>query len=432
MFPKVENVSNTIEQMENLTSNDKMYFDEIFRSIGNRQEELFDNLKNEIKTELQDKEQEQIDIYTILVDSDKRQKLKESKRFFDICDDYTPLKSSRVKITEFETNYSEGCLCGIVFWNDAYPLMEDITDNNYSANININNEEYSVRYRFKNSDIFIEKEKELEKIAIQYNIENPLIYNPMARRALEVWISLPENISKNSEVEIDFCLEKNQLKEQLLLNQYLMWNISVKKFEELAEACIDEEKEILPLWDYTFQTYKFPVKTENDIKEFIVVKNNLRVIKRVCNNIYWQMNDYQDNMRYDKYTLYLINDNKLSLQVKEFYHNDYQNSEITSIKRIRTKSDAIRVISGFCTLNIRCRDVYTENRVIEGEQIIYTYTKRMDYYKIKRDERLCTDSCICNVVFEKNDSDIMYIDKISYIISFLNHKYPEYKWRGVN
>lgn len=432
MFPKIEDISDVLEQMENLTPSEKTHFAAIFESIKNKQEKLFNNLKQEIKSELQNKEHEEIDIYTMLVDSDKKKELKEYN-IFDVCDGCKPLEKEKITLNNLQTNNLKEYYCGLVFWNDSYELMENMVDKKYVANMIINNEKYEVTFSLRNTNLFILKEKQIQKIAIQYGIEKPLIYNPMARRALEVLISFPRSITKNDNVEIDFCFENNNLKKYLLLNKYLMWNIFTKPFDELPDPKAGEYKEVLPLWDYTFKTYKFSTKGEKyNIKDFLLIENDLRIIKRVGNDIYWQIKDMDTEMIYEKYSIFLLDSTvkkTLCSQIGFFYHNDYSSPETGMIERIRTKADAMRVISGFSSLNISCKDVYTGTE-IGNEKIVYTYPKRMDYYQVK-DERLCT-ARTCKVLFEVKESDKMYVDKISYIISFLNHRYPEYRWIGVN
>lgn len=431
-YPNIEDISNVLDHMENLSSSERTHLAAVFENIKNRQEELFENLKKEIKDELQYNEQEKIDIYTTLVEADMRRQLKEYN-FFEMCEGINILEKEKITIKNSVISGSENYFCGIVFWKDKYELMSDKTSKNYRAKVKINDESYEAIYFFRNTDIFVDMEKNIHRIAIQYGIEVPIIYNPMARRAMELFIKLPYNVTKEDTINIDFCFEENELRNTLLLNNYLLWNISLKGNDELSEPRTGEYKEILPLWDYTFLTYKFLLKNKNqNIKDFLLIKNDLRIIKRIGDEVYWQLKDSYTEMQYEKYSIYALGtvvEKRLESQNKYFYHNKYEFPALGIIERIRTKADAMRVVAGFKGLGIKCKSVFSGNDY-DGTNVIYTYPKRMDYYQIK-DDRL-RSARICKVKFDINEDDSMYIDKISYVISFLNYRYPEYRWIGVN
>lgn len=431
MYPNIEDVNSIIERMDNLTSEEKIHLSAIFDKMLNRQEDLFNSLKDNVKKELETKQVEEVDIYTALVGAEMKKEMK-NYNFFDICPNTKVLEAGQIEIKNEEISSSVGYECGIVFWaDDFWDLSKLIINRKYSAKIYLNGVEYKTDYFFKYYYAFVDKERELHALAAQYQFENPLIYNPMARRALSVVLRLPFDISKRDTVVADLCLKDNELEDKIILNNYLLWNISEKGYDELPPAATGDYREVVPLWDKSFLVYRFPAKNKNpNIKEFILVENDIRVIKRVGNDIYWQVKDECCEMSFKKFQICSLDESVkryISSKTKYLFHNDYSQPCFGSIERIRTKADVIREISCFGSFNVTVSDVCT-SAASKDMNIIYTYPKRLDYYQIK-DDRLRT-SAVCRILFCDNGQDKMFADKVSYILAYMNYRYPEYRWVG--
>lgn len=431
MYPEIDEIDEIIGRIGSLELDEKTALKEIFKGLKNRQEKLFGDIKEQVIKETQISKKEFGKIYTLLVDSEMKSMINE-KGFYEICDYVQPLKNEKIRIENTEINKCKSYSCGIVFWNRQYELLNEILTKKYNANIDIDGETIQTKYYFEECNDFIDKEKDIHKLALQYGIEKPVIYNPMARRALRIFVEMPFEISRNNKIDIDFKFDKNKLQGRLILDSYLVWNIMVKGFEDLPPAKEGKFEEIVPLWDKTFLKYKFQLKHNIDnYSEYILINNDIRAIKIVDNAVYWQLknNDYSE-MTYKKYTIYKI-DEKIIDNLKEktqIYYNYYQNPVLGEIERIRTKGDAERCIACFNELKVVCLGVDAKKEFLKNKAI-YTYSNRNDYYQIK-DERLRSVG-ICRVCFKMNKEDMLFVDKISYILGYLNHRYPEYQWIGV-
>lgn len=431
MYPKEENVNAIIEQMDHLSSSEKIHISAVYESLMRRQETLFNNIKDEVKKEIASNTRETLDIYVALVGSEMKKVIREYN-FYEVCPDINTIIEDKVEIKNKVISRDESYSCGIVFWNANYDLISDAISKNYKASLVVNGENYDVEYSLRSIDAFVKKEKDIHKISMQYGIETPLIYNPMARRALEVWVKIPCDINKSDTAIINLNFDQNELSGQILLDSYLVWNISEKSSDELPPVKTGDFTDIVPLWDKTFLVYRFSAKNKNEnIKDYILVNNDVRVIKRVGNDIYWQLNNDYSEMTYKKYSICSINDaieKKMESQSRYLFHNDYDIPSTGEIERIRTKADAMRGISCFKQLGITCSDIWV-SRELNNKEVIYTYTKRLDYYQLK-DERLRTmHSCI--ICFDDNREDLFFTDKVSYVLGYMNHRYPEYQWIGV-
>ena len=451
MYWKDENVTDIIDQMENVSPAEKLVYKSIFESLKNRQNDFFDELKKEINAEENEKRDETIDIYTLLADKEQKSEL-EKLMFNAVCtsnnmqetsekqEEIAPLQDGNITIKNQNILNEKSHFIGMAFWNGTYDEkadIKDITEKIYYANVTINGEVYEkqAEYSLVRSRIFIENEKMIHSMAIQYGIETPLIYNPMARRALEVWIRLPFEVSKRDIIEIDLQLEKYNIKNNLLLDKYLMWNVDVKDQNQLPPAKSEDYSEILPMWDKEFMIYRFNTGSVNDNhKDYILIENSLRNIKRIGSAIYWQCQENHSEMRYSKITIYDLDDNlkqKLCSQT-ELFHNEYEPGIFGEKRRVRTIADAMACINAIALkMDIKCQDIYTniQKAKKEGKSVICTYSKDYDYYQIKDDRLRCAENCV--VCFEKSE-DVFYVDKISYILGYMNNRYPEYRWIGVN
>ena len=431
MYPEIDEINKIIEQMS-LETDEEIQLKTIFKSLANRQEKLFGNIKEQVMQEMSAPKTDFQKIYTMLVDSEIKNIMNENN-FYEVCMDIQPLKSEKIKIENTEIKKGSRYSCGVVFWSKQYELLDELLAKKYSVAIKINEEIMSTKYYFEEFNDFVEKEKEIHKLALQYGVEKPVIYNPMARRALRILVEIPCEVGRGDEVDIDFDFEKHELNDSLILDSYLVWNISEKKFDVLPPAKEGRFEEVVPLWDKKFVVYKFPLKQNSDkYSEYILINNDIRAIKIIDNAVYWQLkqNDYSE-MTYKKFTLYEINTeilDNLKEKSTHVYCNYYQIPVLGEIERIRTKADVERCINCFNELKVVCVDSDTQNKFLQNK-LVYTYSHRKDYYQIK-DDRLKASS-ICRVCFEKNNNDLLFVDKISYILGYLNHRYPEYHWIGV-
>jgi hypothetical protein len=138
-------------------------------------------------------------------------------------------------------------------------------------------------------------------------------------------------------------------------------------------------------------------------------------------------------MVYEKYSVYKLTPYVERLETKgiRLYHNDYEEPALGEIFRVRTEGEVFRCINCFMDMGIICRGVYCSSKeaLAHGKKVIYTYPKKFDYYQVKDDRLRCSSQCV--VAFERKEEDRYFVDKISYIVSYLNHRYPEYRWIGV-
>lgn len=428
MYPKEEDVVGIIHKMDSLSVSEKEHLTATFDALSKRQKRLFSELKDGVKSELSATLPEKIDVYTVLVE-EKYRNLMNEFHFCEMSSENLPLKNEKL-----EKNFGKEVLqgqeqsLGLVFWNKNFEQIEEIVSESYQADLWIGDKKFETKFYLKPNFIFVQKEKELFRLSMQYNFHDPIIYNPMGRRCLEVLFKIPMDIPKDSKVSIDLKFSENQLKESLLLNHHLYWNVKIEGSDTLSSPKKIDSKEVFPLWDRKFSTYKFSSYTEKKgCKEYLLMDDNLRIMKRVGNDIYWQLTDSVDPS-FEKFSIYAIDEiilKKLRSECCFLFHNDFKETVMGDIQRVRTKGDVRRCLASFEELDISCKEIYVE-REYKGREVIHT-SKKYEYYSLK-DDRL-REPHGCMIVFDRKE-DAYFLDKVYYILGYLNHYYPEYQWIG--
>lgn len=415
------NIDAILEKSQ-LKEQDKYLLKELFQGLAEAQSSLFEDISKSIHSELMDKVPQNLNVVTTLAECAKANFLEEKGFFPMISSQYTmnelltavfPAKEGFTLDSTDTLKEKTKIYAGYAFLDCSYVDVETILQEKYvGAYITESGEEKEITYSLHKSFDFIQKEKILFKVTQQNNLVGPLIYSPMSRRAFDIYLHIPEEMDKKAEIHLN--LEQNKLIDVLLCDKTLYWNIKMTHCSELPSL----EEKIVPFLQESMKTFQFHVE-EN---EFIYFQDVQQVVKRTENKIYLPFEEGIDkgNLEYYRIKCYdvpYLEDMELfpCLWKRDVMHKD----------RIISKADISVVIHEFVDLGLNYLNV-EEN--VGNTSPILQYGKDDGYIYGKAP--LLKRPQFLYLVFENSD-DKYFCDKISYLLSFMNYYYPEFRFVGV-
>lgn len=414
-----------IEKSKGLDAYDRELFTALFAQLSEEQQKLYDDLSSRVERELlagKERKRREWNTVTALADEEELESLKNCGMYpilsMDVNREHMRLEELK-KSGDGNGWYS----CGIAFLNCSYSQICEYTEREYTAHVSSKNGEFDVGYRLFLSDLLMEKEEILERTAAQYDIEQPFIFSPMSRRAVVLTADFGAgDVKCSGESEVDFDFSGNKLDRVLLTGKVLVWNVEITGRDDLPYPSENVRKNIVPLFDQTFEIYKFGLRDES---EYIYVDHASAEIKRIDHDIYMGVPAHSEikNLRYFKIRLHR-GIGGLSDGAAFVFRNSCRRE--AGIKtRVRTDADIEYVARMFSPGGItykRC-----ETRPGDYQSIdVYDSRRRYHYPKSGR----LKSSSLCYLVFERGES-VFFEDIISYLLSFMNYMYPEFWWVGV-
>lgn len=325
-------------------------------------------------------------------------------------------------------------------YGDEYP---------YNGSVNIRGEEISFRYRLAHDLCYVNDERILFNAAEIYQIKRPVIFSPYSRRAVKIqiprqYVDVADLLKENTEDMTPYSLEENKLKGKLVVDKRLMWNIRT---------------EIVPLPQYTMNedenTSFFAPYRDSEIYRYEF--KNLKTNEFICpgdddlkNLMTAQITSTRDEER-QKITL--ITKKQLtspctSIRIIQIQNNNFSDNNVFpnygyqaqymdfTKERLRTRGDIECTLYG---LNMPEKNLFCNFQGIydEGFQdfnIIQSYNRELMYGIVnsRREQSLYRGRRrlpICCLKFIGNDKFLT--DHASYVLSFLETRYPEFHWVGV-
>lgn len=305
------------------------------------------------------------------------------------------------------------------FLECAYEDLEDICQKHYKGCIS--NESGEVRY-FHYSLIphyrFIKQEELLFKTADLYKIIRPVVFSPYARRAVDIRledISLDEFIVADK-TKTSLMLEDNGLKDKLLVDYCLMWNVEIEDAgEELVSSSTDSG---------SYQYFYDP----NEENVFIHPKDECDAIYKKGDKIEVIYHDEAKSTKCEKVTILPVDDEDYNrCFVNEFDYKPFE-KEIT----LRTVADINNVLSRFRnkTNGFHCRFAQIMDKHQVKSDIIRRYKKEHSYLKNKNDlyAGALRYKPYCCIEFYGNGMFLM--DYANYVLYYMEQNYPEFNWIG--
>lgn len=405
----IEYVKNKIENL--MISNDievnnkiKNILLDISQELYQQQQDLYNRLETNVFDKLMAEDIfKDLSIYTALVPTNDEYKYSNIGFFPVLTENYK-------KNVFLDTSYDNIMnLCNKYFGFKAIITKKDGTS-------------YNTKYSFSINNDLVKKENIIYQISQIYNMDNSMIYSPFARK----FVSIEFQDFVPSDSQVNLCAKENGLEGIILENYSLIWNISIDTTEKYQ---IDKSE--TPLFDNILYKYTFPAININDRKYVIPINNAVSIT------------DIKDiSQCKDGSVITLLKDispidfniiscrkptkddiSKLSTDnVPMFFHNP--NPRILNKHRLRSIADINYVISLFnredVTLSLdNSNDSPKINRYCQG---LKYYNSVNDFIKIK-------SSKILNIKFSGNSKYIC--DYANYVLSYLEVKYPEFRWAGV-
>ncbi len=426
----INNMGDILEKMKSLSEYDKEVWESIAKNLFRNQNDMINGLKDSVRKQMAARTAPST--WHIVTAAIPKEELEQAQKngMFEILD--TVCFSEKMQFEDLKKidigNNVFLYSAGISFLKcDYHSKLDFLNPQKYVAKVMINDKaEYEVEYYFERYDAYINEERVVERAAMQYEVDVPVIFEPISRRAVRIVVDLKDHeFSKSDNAYIDFQLDQNGLLQKLLINYTLIWNVEITEKSEIPRPHENSEKSVIskvvPRDSKVYKVYEFPAEDN----EFYYIDSAIHDVKRFGSSIYMNLHEEEtiESVRYYKVILHKVNERyleKIQFKFAAFFNKMYIHKS-----RIRTEADIDYVMKMFQN------DVakYLGFRMArENDEAVYTYDTFDAYYYPKN--KFLRSKSICNIRFEKSDN-IFFEDYISYILSFMNYYYPEFYWVGV-
>lgn len=429
---KLTDVSDIVDSSQNVDGYEKTLLKNLFEKLEANQSELFGKIEEKVEDSLrmlcpqENPREKNWRIYTALINQKDISTAKDNGFFEMIKAD---INKEKMKLSELNIYSADDpdiqkrghVYGGVVFLDCRYSEIGDYKKD-YYAKLHTESGETEVKYNLIPCNAYMECEKTLEQTALQYGITVPLIYSPMSRRAMLIKLDIDvRTAGKNSAAVIDFQYEKNKLDKVVLSDMTLVWNVETTGKERLPRPKDNVDKTVVPLFDSTYLIYSFDVNDD----QYLFVQSNNTDVKRNGSRIYFGIDKEIDSeyaietLNYQLFTVH--HDNTYYAESCDRIFENKYNFEGFRKHRVRTKGDIFSLINCF---DLKYEDVYFS----EKHTAVHTYEKRHAYHYPK-DDVLKSNSAV--YVKIQPCGDMYFEDHVSYVFSYLNYYYPEFRWVGV-
>lgn len=327
---------------------------------------------------------------------------------------------------------------------------ERANDYPYEGRINVPGKETSFRYRLAPYLRFIERERELFDMADLYGIAKPVLFSPYARRAVSIQISREDSalVDLLQDAGIaPYRFEENNLADKIKSDTVLMWNIQ-RKALSLPPYHLEEGKDrsfFAPYGDCSIYRYEFsdvkdraficPVRTEQ--KHLIsAVKDTEN--KRITLITKKELSEDCISMRIvgnvESFEKYRAEDWGRTL----FSNMDGERRAFVFPKeRLRTQGDLERVLYALQmpAYGLSCAFVKNVCPAPKKDQnIIRRYAEQFAYgvTDVHREQQLYGRRRNLPYAYILFSGDAAFLnDYANFVLSFLERRYPDFQWLGV-
>lgn len=422
---RLTDVSDIVDASRNIDGYEKDLLKKLFEKLELNQISMYEQIEEKISKQLHSPER-CWHIYTAFIENDDYT-IEQAKGngFHEIV----PVDSNhnKMKFSEFNT-YTDDDLnvfkrgnvyAGTMFLKCKYSELIDFKKDYSGVVYTDTGEKYcDVTYNLMPYHALMEEEKKLEQTALQYNIDVPIIYSPMSRRAVVVKVNIDvKNVREHRNYSIDFQYDKNGLDKNIYLNKTLVWNVSSEGKDVLPRPRENSEKKITAQFDKNFVIYSF-YAGEND---YYYVRSDNHDIRRIDDSVYLGI-DSRTQIEYIEYQKFTIeNINKSYIENIMSFENKY-NPDYCLKKRVRTKGDIHNILSCF---GISYDGIYFKPKY----EAVCTYGK--DYKYHYPTDNVLISSSVVYIKLSDNTDDIFFEDYVNYVFAYLNYYYPEFRWVGV-
>ena len=415
---------NEIIENAKLDSELKSCLKKSLNAIYEHEKTIISEIKTEVETELKkDRQQNTLKIATALVPKKEISAMNERK-FYIINENeksssvFFQKQSSIDKIStkDYQSLYTES-----YFLQCPYEEIDEICRKIYRGYSSIGNFDYKIVTHKR----FIEQENKLFRLSELYNINKPLIFSPYARRAVDICI-----LNDYDEVDlktIDFEFENNYLKDKIIDDYVLMWNILISSNSSSNSYIAPDEDDIHHRYIYNSG-----------------IDKNTFILPSAIPNISFEVNKISneridiitsDEIRTDKCEIFKIFDEKdidsMPNSVRIFW-NTCENEQLFNKVRLRTVGDINYVLNTLQQGEFSCTFDKWSDQAPENQIKIYQKSRRHNYFIERNEQLMKVRSKLPKCCIKFNAPAIYLTDYANFVLNFLEQNYPEYFWVGVS
>ena len=278
-------------------------------------------------------------------------------------------------------------------------------------------------YTLRRHGKFIAHEKILFDIAAMYKIRRPVIFSPCARKAVEIKISGANKSDFVNCRHSDFQLDKNNLRDKLLTNYALCWNVEILEANSNRGGGVEEylgSDGGLIRYQYFHElnlgenVFVLPDQYFDDIQ--VARTESAQIFKLGYSSVL-----KEKGCRIIRLSDYGAADN-------ETFTNDFPKAN--TIQRVRTAGDIEKILSCFNATRMGKIFPAKFDRA-PSDKSVKVYDSAARYYMPPTDLERSPTRTLYFVNFAGGDS-IFKLDYANYVLNYLSQNYPEYRWAGVD
>ena len=335
-------------------------------------------------------------------------------------------------------------------YEDVVALCSDEYSNEYpyEGYVDIQGKKISFRYRLAHDLRYVNDERILFDAADLYQIKRPVIFSPYSRRAVKIQIprqssDVADWLRENMDDLTPYQLETNELTGKLVSDKQLMWNI---RFESvpLPQYSKNDDKDasyFAPYGDIDIYRYEFKNLKENELicpanDDFKnIMTAHITSLKNEERQIITLISKKQ--LISPCILIHIMQNQNVHSAVNIFPNFDHQRQYMDfSMERLRTRGDIERVLYGLGMPEhgFDCVFLDVSDTVKKDINIIKPYYRELAYgiTNNHREQMLYTSRRKMPFCYLKFTGDSKFLtDYASYVISFLEVRYPDFQWVGV-
>lgn len=210
-----------VDKMKHLSEYDKEVWRSIVANLSKTQNDMLNDLVDNVKKQVIKRTNPST--WHIVTAAIPKEELEEAQEngMFEILD--TVCFSEKMKFEQLKRNDENDLIhycSGISFLKCDYnSVFDEYLGRKYVAKVVTKNDEYEVNYSFEKYQGYLDVERVVERAAMQYEVDVPIIFEPISRRAIRIVVDLTGyKFSKSDDMYIDFQLDKNGLSYNGLIN----------------------------------------------------------------------------------------------------------------------------------------------------------------------------------------------------------------------
>ena len=352
-------------------------------------------------------ENKDITIYTVPIN---KKNLEEHKRsiYPVILDD---IKSKKIE-GKNDVFYKK------IFADLEYSKLEKLSEKIFYAKLKSEDRTVDIKLYLKQDTRYLDKEKELLSIFELNDLDWKVLYTPYSRRFFNLYVAeIPENMTlEDSEVIIDYSEYRNDIFE----DYFLGWNIEEKS------VLVDKAR--ADLYDEKLYEYRIFSNENNSLVK--INHGKIYKIKREEDGIHVYTNIFNEK-DWELWNVKKISSEKMNnLEFRPLGNRKKENiiSKLieNSKMRVRSEAEIYQMTSSYHDL---------ENLILE-EITVDEYTENIestyDMNKVFSDKKtLIRKVHNLNLYFKVMKKTKYITDELSFILSSIEHEFPEYAARGI-